>query len=247
MGVFEINTPVTKAKPRAVANAELKDTHARSKRAPVGSDLSIQQSFRDFGAAEVSIFRCANDQVTGDIIDVVPVNLDLLRFYATNVNPRSPKDCDADIMRGSVPEYRTHIPRGVIAEVELSSGRVTMTRTGHPNSVVQRRNGSVELAGIAGFQAGPIKDVSNAHVEVWLRPGDRLIIYSNAMSQCTDPSCVRFGAQGVANLVQELRQTKGLAFMESIMWRLAELTGGEGLDTDFSGALIEFKDALIGT
>ena len=76
----------------------------------------------------------------------------------------------------------------LLAQVDLKTGEVLMSQAGHPHPVVQRRNGRVEQGGLGGFPVGLVDGIIYEQFKVSLSPGDRLLILSDGVTECPDPS-----------------------------------------------------------
>lgn len=128
-----------------------------------------------------------------------------------------------------------------LADVELASGRVVLAQAGHPHPAVQRAGGRVEFIGSGGLPVGLIDGATFDQSEVYLSPGDRLLIHSDGITECADPGGAMLDDEGLARLMGELKQTRGPAFLESLLWRLADHSGDDGFADDISAVLLEIR------
>lgn len=131
----------------------------------------------------------------------------------------------------------------LLADVDLETGKVVMAQAGHPHPVVQRANGSVEMLGSGGLPVGLIEGAEYDQFEVSLAAGDRLMIYSDGVVECADRDGTLLGDDGLKSFLGELRQTGGLACLESIIWKLSTFADDRDFDDDVSAVLLEFKQA----
>ena len=51
------------------------------------------------------------------------------------------------------------------------------------------------------------------------------------------------GEEGLAEVLQDLRQLAPAPLLEALVWRLAEKMGGEDFPDDVSGVLFEYRGA----
>jgi len=128
-----------------------------------------------------------------------------------------------------------------LADVDLSSGRVTLAQAGHPHPAVQRADGSVEFVGQGGLPVGLVEGARFDQVEATLAPGDRLLIHSDGVTECAAPGGAMLDDHGLAAIMRHLRQTRGPAFLESLMWKLSDHAGDARFDDDISAVMLEFR------
>ena len=129
----------------------------------------------------------------------------------------------------------------LLADVHLDTGQVVMAQAGHPHAAIQRADGSVEVDGPGGLPVGLIDGATYQPFEAMLRPGDRLLIQSDGMVECADIEGNLLGEDGLARILRSLKQTRGPACLESIIWKLNEFASDRDFDDDVSAVLLEFK------
>ena len=129
----------------------------------------------------------------------------------------------------------------LLADVTLETGHVRMAQAGHPYPIVQRASGACEIIGIGGLPVGLIEGARYDEFETTLGPGDRMMVHSDGIVECADREGRLLGDEGAADMLAELRQTHGMACLESIVWRLAQYAGNDTFDDDVSAVLLEFN------
>ncbi|QYX57012.1 SpoIIE family protein phosphatase [Roseovarius sp. SCSIO 43702] len=129
-----------------------------------------------------------------------------------------------------------------LADVDLASGRVQIAQAGHPHPIVQRRSGACEIVGGGGLPVGLIEAADFQQFEVTLGPGDRLMIHSDGIVECAGPDGRLLGDDGLAHILSALKQTRALACLESIAWKMTEFAGTDRFHDDVSAVMFEFKD-----
>ena len=139
----------------------------------------------------------------------------------------------------SVVEYFTM----VYASVDLRTGRTRMVQAGHPHPLVIRANGKTEFLGDGGVPIGLVPQVDYDGFETFLEDGDRLLLYSDGITECTLRDGSMLEEEGLLKIVAEIPSTKsGREFLEDLYWRLTEIMDpGRGLEDDVSAALLDFK------
>ncbi|WP_152496985.1 PP2C family protein-serine/threonine phosphatase [Roseovarius sp. THAF8] len=156
--------------------------------------------------------------------------------------PRPPNEVLADLNQMFLGEIETELYfTMLLADVDLATGRVTMAQAGHPCPAIQRADGRVEINGPGGLPVGLIDGATYDAFEVQLYPGDRLLLHSDGVDECADRAGRLLGEDGVRRILRELRQTEGMALLESVIWKLAEYAGRDDFDDDVSAVLLEFR------
>ena len=156
--------------------------------------------------------------------------------------PRSPADAVASLNRLFLDEMETeHYFTLLLADVDLAMGKVKMAQAGHPYPAVQRADGSVVMIGAGGLPVGLIDNAEFQEFEIDLFPGDRLMIHSDGIVECADPAGTLLGDEGLAKILSDLRQTHGMACLESIIWKMAQFAGDDAFSDDVSAILLELK------
>ncbi|MGH1464025.1 MAG: SpoIIE family protein phosphatase [Cognatishimia sp.] len=129
----------------------------------------------------------------------------------------------------------------MLAVVDLRSGKVVLSQAGHPHPMVQRGDGSLEQRGPGGLPVGLIEQAKFEDFEIYLRPGDRLLILSDGVIECPNPDGVMLDEEGLERIVSKLKAQSGEAFLESFIWYLQEYSGAKGFPDDISGVLFEYE------
>jgi len=88
---------------------------------------------------------------------------------------------------------------------------------------------------------GLIGDARFEQVEIMLAPGDRLLIHSDGVTECAAIDGTMLDDDGLAAIMRQLCQTRGPAFLESLMWKLSEHAGEARFADDISAVLLEFR------
>jgi len=155
---------------------------------------------------------------------------------------RPPAEAIAMLNRLIMSEMETeHYFTLVLADVDLETGRVILSQAGHPHPALQRADGTVEFIGSGGLPVGLIDGAEFQQFEVMMAPGDRLLIHSDGVIECSGRSGDLLHDEGLARILRDLRQTRGMAFLESLLWKLSEFAGDSDFNDDISAVLLEFK------
>ena len=131
----------------------------------------------------------------------------------------------------------------VYADVDLATGEIAMVQAGHPNPALQRANGEIEYPGEGGMPVGLIEGATYQGFDVKLNPGDRLLLFSDGVTECESASGPMLEEEGLIDILQRNQTVRGTKFLEAITWDLTEFAGGLDFQDDVSAALIEFHPA----
>ena len=126
-----------------------------------------------------------------------------------------------------------------IAVVDTTSGHVELCHAGHPSPVVQRADGSVEFTELFSTPIGLIDHGEYARVSFDLEKGDRLMLYSDGITECPDPDDTLLDDEGLADIMKRQNDIRGPAFVDATVVALKEFHGGDDFPDDLSAVLIE--------
>jgi sigma-B regulation protein RsbU (phosphoserine phosphatase) len=182
-------------------------------------------------------------RLAGYLSSTVPEhNLALQETAPGRFAPRPPAETVSKLNHVFLSDLETeHYFTIALADVDLATGRVVLAQAGHPHPAVQRADGSVEFVGEGGLPVGLIEGARFDQIEFTLGPGDRLLIHSDGITECAAPDGSLLGDSGLAGIMAHLRQTRGPAFLESLMWKLSDHAGDARFSDDISAVLLEFR------
>ena len=85
--------------------------------------------------------------------------------------------------------------------VDSKRNVITLAQAGHPSPLLLRRGGVVERIGGTGFPVGMLPGLEWEQVEFAFLPGDRLILYSDGVTECASEERKAFGILQLEDLV----------------------------------------------
>lgn len=130
-----------------------------------------------------------------------------------------------------------------MAEFDLSTGAVTLAQAGHPHPLIQRADGTTYFVGEGGMPIGLFDEAEFSETLLKLVPGDRLLLHSDGFTEATADGTTMLDQDGLALLAGSLSDVAGEAFLETLVWKLSEFTGGREFEDDVSAVLLEFRGA----
>ncbi len=130
-----------------------------------------------------------------------------------------------------------------LAEIDLRSGCVRLTQAGHPNPAILRASGKVDFLTEGGLPIGLIADAVYQTQEARLEPGDRLIIYSDGVTECANPEGELMGEARLAQRLGESRDLACTQLLDSLVWDLEQFVGTGEFEDDVSAVVFQYDGA----
>ena len=125
----------------------------------------------------------------------------------------------------------------LIAEVDVETGSVVFAQAGHPSPLLQRRGGEVEFLSSAGLPVGLFEDADYEDQHLQTDSGDRLIFYSDGITECPDPSGQLLDEAGFRDMVVEQGAASGLEFVNGLTTALERHSGRSDFPDDLSAII----------
>lgn len=128
----------------------------------------------------------------------------------------------------------------IYAELNHVTGEVQMVQAGHPHPVLSRADGTFERIGKGGMPIGVFEKPIFDEIAFTMRPGDRLLITSDGITEAENPAGLLLGDEGLEAIMRTNAFLSGHAFLESMAWSVSEYCRGERPD-DMSAVLVEYR------
>jgi sigma-B regulation protein RsbU (phosphoserine phosphatase) len=126
-----------------------------------------------------------------------------------------------------------------LARVDLTTGKVLICQAGHPSPAVQRRGGGITFLDMPSTPLGLVDDVHFAMAEVALAPGDRVVLYSDGITECPGPGDTMLEEAGLERILAARAEVSGPALVEELRVSLVEFAGRADFPDDLSAVVIE--------
>ena len=110
--------------------------------------------------------------------------------------------------------------------LDSTSNRLVFTNAGHNSPILARRDGSRVRLGEGGVPLGLFPDWKYERGEVQLSPGDRLVLFTDGITEVSGASGEEFGEERLAAVLLENRHLSAGALQERILAEVAEFSGG---------------------
>ena len=126
-----------------------------------------------------------------------------------------------------------------LARVNTMSGEVALCQAGHPSPAVQRGCGAVSFHELFSTPIGLVDEGEYASLLLHLEVGDRLLLYSDGITECDDPDGAFLDEEGLAKILTRQAHMSGPRFVEAAVDSLLAFNGGREFPDDLSAVLIE--------
>lgn len=92
--------------------------------------------------------------------------------------------------------------------LDVSSGRLRYVRGGHPAPLLVRQDGAAEFLSQRSPAIGLLEKATYQESELWLAPGDQLVLYTDGAIEIANPQGQVLGESGLEQLLQSLPEPK---------------------------------------
>jgi len=161
-------------------------------------------------------------------------------------NHREPKDVAArlnqHLLAGEINSLYCTMIYGVL---DTRNGAGTLCQAGHPHPLICRHDGSIQYLGSGGFPIGLVPDADYDQIDFQLNSGDRLLLYSDGISECFNSEQESFGTQRLAECLTDCRSSSLQLACNKIKSQLFKwhhpAQAGSGFSDDASFLAIELQ------
>jgi FixJ family two-component response regulator len=114
--------------------------------------------------------------------------------------------------------------------IDSESKRLVYSNAGHNPPILIRRDGSETRLETGGAVLGPFQQWSYGQGELELEAGDRLMLFTDGITEASGPGEKEFGEQQLIDLVRDNRHLAAAALQELVMKAVTGFSGGEFQD-----------------
>lgn len=123
--------------------------------------------------------------------------------------------------------------------IHLPSGKGRLCQAGHPTPFIVTPAGEVTPIGSGGAPVGLMPDLNWDDVDFELRPGERLCLFSDGITECENPAGEQFGPQRLQQWLQQHVNEAIGALLPQFGQHLTGWRNGEQMADDVSLLIIE--------
>lgn len=126
-----------------------------------------------------------------------------------------------------------HLVTVVYAVVDTQAGRIAIANAGHPPPLLRRRGAStVREIGIADAAIGLLADERYGATRMALEPGDRLLFYTDGVTEAASPSGRHFSVEQVKSTLRERPDVDLESWADYLLEKVRRWTGRPTLTLD---------------
>ena len=129
-----------------------------------------------------------------------------------------------------------------LARLEAASGRLAYCNAGHNPPLLRRASGAIEPLEVGGTVVGILPESHWDEGAVELRPGDRLVFYTDGITEAAGPGGGMFGDERLRDLVGALPpEMSSCDAAERLIAEVDRFTGGSEPDDDRTLLLLRVR------
>ncbi len=132
------------------------------------------------------------------------------------------------------------------ADLNLNTGAGQMVQAGHPHPAVLHPDGSLDWIGVGGLPVGLIPGAEFQSFDIQLTPGDRLMLYSDGITEMSDAEGTFLDEDGFQDILHRTKDLPGNAILPEIVKYLEAFAGTGDFDDDVSAVAFDFKREATG-
>lgn len=130
-----------------------------------------------------------------------------------------------------------------LAIVDLATGHVRAVQAGHPHPIILSRKGGTSAIGTGGMPIGLLPEAEFTEFDFTLAPGDRLVLYSDGITECENPMGAYLEEDGLRGLLRKVAGRKGPEFLADLLHETCEFADWREFSDDVSVLVFEFNGA----
>ena len=124
--------------------------------------------------------------------------------------------------------------------LDLPTGKVTLVQAGHPHPIVLRADGHAELVGQGGLPIGLLPGATFDQVDLQLARGDRLLMFSDGLTECPNPDGDFLEEEGLARVLERLNADAGTLDLDMLHRTVSDFAGTTEFPDDVSALLVHY-------
>ncbi|MFQ5863998.1 MAG: PP2C family protein-serine/threonine phosphatase [bacterium] len=123
--------------------------------------------------------------------------------------------------------------------IHTKDGQIRISQAGHPSPIFIKHRNGVSLIGSGGFPVGMLSDMEYDELEFDFHQGDRLFLYSDGITECTNKQRKQFSVERLMECLQEIKDLPLKEVMRILKQSLYRWRGSGEFDDDVTMLGIE--------
>ncbi|GLQ57040.1 PP2C family protein-serine/threonine phosphatase [Devosia nitrariae] len=126
-----------------------------------------------------------------------------------------------------------------VGTIDERLDRLVYCQAGYPSPLLLGSNGRARFVGEGGMPVALLSDAIFDEGSIGFAPGDRLVVYSDGVTEAANASGEPFGAERLASSMRDMRGDLPQVALDHLTRQLAAWTEGEPLEDDVSLIIID--------
>ncbi len=123
--------------------------------------------------------------------------------------------------------------------IDAKNDKISMTQAGHPSPIYVQRGAKATFIGTGGYPIGMITDVDYDEQLIDFKAGDRLFIYSDGVTECTNAKKEQFSEEYLVEILEEWKNLPLKELLSRLEQMLISWKGSRDYEDDVSLLAIE--------
>jgi len=128
-----------------------------------------------------------------------------------------------------------------LACIDLETGQTRCVQAGHPHPLHICHDGHVIKRGAGGMPIGLLPDAQYQTFDFALKPGDRLFLHSDGLTEAEDAAGTQLDDSGLEQILRTHKCLTGDTFLDIVYTELTAFNGGRVFEDDVSALVFEYN------
>jgi serine phosphatase RsbU (regulator of sigma subunit) len=134
----------------------------------------------------------------------------------------------------------------ILGEVDVARDCLKLVQAGHPPPLIIRADGTCTFVGQGGFPVGLVPGATFETFDVAFEAGDRILVYSDGVTEAADPSGEMFTQQRLEEVVALHSASSAADILNAVIVNVRDWRQSETFEDDVSMLLIERRETERG-
>lgn len=130
--------------------------------------------------------------------------------------------------------------------INLETGLMRSVQAGHPHPILLRKGQSPMALGEGGLPVGLVPAANFTSFETQLHKGDRLVLYSDGITECAKPSGEMLEEAGLVEFLLNMEHLRGSEMLDSLVDEVWAFNDERPFDDDLSLLMFDYDGPQSG-